>query len=139
MPDWSPPPIALHLVMPPGEPRPRRVTALMDYLGQALLFGTVGTISMRLPRPVRISQKFALPLCSALECQGRLRSNSSKMEPMSFRLFPFPSKHSWFRLLAPTHQSVRGLGSLIRRRSPRPPIVVRTVWKRSKGNELAQC
>ena len=37
LPDWSAPPISLHLLMPPGEPRPTRVTALIDYLGQALL------------------------------------------------------------------------------------------------------
>ena len=36
MTDWSPPPIALHLVTPPGEPRPARVTALIDHLRGAL-------------------------------------------------------------------------------------------------------
>jgi DNA-binding transcriptional LysR family regulator len=36
LPAWSPPPIALHLVMPPGDPRPARVTALIAYLGQTL-------------------------------------------------------------------------------------------------------
>ena len=36
LPDWSAPPIALHLVMPAGEPRPARVTALIAFLGQAL-------------------------------------------------------------------------------------------------------
>ncbi len=34
--DWSPPPIDLHLVMPPGEPRPARVSALTAFLVQAL-------------------------------------------------------------------------------------------------------
>jgi DNA-binding transcriptional LysR family regulator len=32
MQDWSPPPIALHLVMPPGGPRPARVEALATFL-----------------------------------------------------------------------------------------------------------
>jgi DNA-binding transcriptional LysR family regulator len=32
MQDWSPPPIALHLVMPPGGPRPARVEALAAFL-----------------------------------------------------------------------------------------------------------
>jgi len=36
LPNWSPPPIALHLVMPPGEPRPARVTALITFLTQTL-------------------------------------------------------------------------------------------------------
>ena len=36
MPDWSPPPIALHLVMPPGGPRPARVEALAAFLAQRL-------------------------------------------------------------------------------------------------------
>jgi DNA-binding transcriptional LysR family regulator len=34
--DWSPPPISLHLVLPPGEPRPTRVTALTAFLAQRL-------------------------------------------------------------------------------------------------------
>ena len=34
--DWSAPPIALHLVMPPGEPRPARVSALIAHLAKAL-------------------------------------------------------------------------------------------------------
>lgn len=37
MTEWSPPPIALHLIMPPGEPRPARVTALIGYLREALV------------------------------------------------------------------------------------------------------
>ena len=36
MPDWIPPPIALHLVTPPGGPRPARVEALMGFLTSAL-------------------------------------------------------------------------------------------------------
>ena len=36
MPSWSPPPIALHLVMPPGGPRPARVEALTAFLTAAL-------------------------------------------------------------------------------------------------------
>jgi DNA-binding transcriptional LysR family regulator len=36
MTNWSAPPIALHLVTPPGEPRPARVTALIDYLREML-------------------------------------------------------------------------------------------------------
>lgn len=36
MPGWSPPPIALHLVTPPGEPRPARVTVLIAFLVQNL-------------------------------------------------------------------------------------------------------
>ncbi|WP_336487677.1 LysR family transcriptional regulator [Methylobacterium nigriterrae] len=36
MPDWSPPPIDLNLVMPQGGPRPARVTALIAYLERTL-------------------------------------------------------------------------------------------------------
>jgi DNA-binding transcriptional LysR family regulator len=32
MPEWAPPPIALHVVTPPGRIRPARVQALIDYL-----------------------------------------------------------------------------------------------------------
>jgi DNA-binding transcriptional LysR family regulator len=36
MEDWSPPPIALHLVMPPGGPRPARVEVLAEFLARRL-------------------------------------------------------------------------------------------------------
>jgi DNA-binding transcriptional LysR family regulator len=36
MPDWKPPEIALHLVMPPGGPRPARVEALAAFLAKRL-------------------------------------------------------------------------------------------------------
>ncbi len=32
MPEWSPPPIAVHLVMPPGRARPQRVQVLIEHL-----------------------------------------------------------------------------------------------------------
>lgn len=36
LPGWSPPPIALHVVTPPGAFRPARVTALIEFLGRRL-------------------------------------------------------------------------------------------------------
>ncbi|HEY6656631.1 MAG TPA: LysR substrate-binding domain-containing protein, partial [Methyloceanibacter sp.] len=36
MPDWTPPPIALHLVMPPGGPRPARVEVLAAFFTERL-------------------------------------------------------------------------------------------------------
>jgi DNA-binding transcriptional LysR family regulator len=40
MQDWSPPPIALHLVMPPGGPRPPRVEVLAAFLVNRLGTGS---------------------------------------------------------------------------------------------------
>jgi DNA-binding transcriptional LysR family regulator len=37
MPDWAPPPIALHLVSPPGGHRPARVQAMADFLASRFL------------------------------------------------------------------------------------------------------
>ncbi|MBC6982971.1 LysR family transcriptional regulator [Caulobacter sp. 17J80-11] len=34
LPDWTPPPIALHLVTPPSSPRPSKVTALVEFLAK---------------------------------------------------------------------------------------------------------
>lgn len=34
MDDWSPPPLSLHLLTPAGDPRPLRVTVLLDFLGR---------------------------------------------------------------------------------------------------------
>ncbi len=34
LPDWSPPPIGLHIVTPASGPRPTRVTALLDFLAE---------------------------------------------------------------------------------------------------------
>ncbi len=39
LPEWRAPPIALHLVSPPGGPRPVRVTALADFLVRRLAAG----------------------------------------------------------------------------------------------------
>jgi len=36
MPEWTPPPLALHLIMPPSPLRPLRVQAVIDHLGSAL-------------------------------------------------------------------------------------------------------
>ncbi len=36
MPDWRAPPAALHLVMPPGGPRPKRVEVLAEFLAERL-------------------------------------------------------------------------------------------------------
>lgn len=36
MPDWTPPPLALHLIMPPSPLRPLRVQAVIDHLSRAL-------------------------------------------------------------------------------------------------------
>jgi len=36
MPEWAPPPLALHLLMPPSPLRPLRVQAVIDHLGAAL-------------------------------------------------------------------------------------------------------
>lgn len=36
MTDWTPPPISLHIVTPPGEPRPARIGVLVEYLARTL-------------------------------------------------------------------------------------------------------
>lgn len=36
MPGWSPPAISLHIVTPPGGPRPARITVLVEYLAETL-------------------------------------------------------------------------------------------------------
>ena len=43
MPEWKPPPIALHLVMPPGGPRPARVEVLAAFLVNRLGSGGADT------------------------------------------------------------------------------------------------
>lgn len=59
MPDWQPPPIALNLVMPPGLPRPARVSALMTFLERAF-----STAPWAQPEG-------QLPLASPAEAQAR--------------------------------------------------------------------
>ncbi len=49
MPGWQPPPIALNLVMPPGLPRPARVSALIAFLEGA--FAAVPWAQAPLPSP----------------------------------------------------------------------------------------
>ncbi len=45
MADWRPPPVALHLVMPPGGPRPARVEAIAEFLTRRLTRHKSGTSS----------------------------------------------------------------------------------------------
>ena len=37
--DWSPPPLALHLITPAGGPRPSRVAVLLDFLARRFTAG----------------------------------------------------------------------------------------------------
>ncbi|MCP1548031.1 MULTISPECIES: LysR family transcriptional regulator [Methylorubrum] len=51
MPDWQPPPIALNLVMPPGLPRPARVSALIAFLERAFSTAPWAQEESQMPLP----------------------------------------------------------------------------------------